>query len=80
MTFPSEGPYFIAVKGRTKCKVTDTDEGLLAPSAAAHNTSIPTVGVIIFIFTQTANKEIAFYKSLQRQQKHTCIITYFSRG
>jgi len=37
MTFPSDGPYFITVKGRTNCKVTGTDEVLLVLSGPARN-------------------------------------------
>jgi len=74
MSFPSEGPYFITVKG----KVTNADEWLLALSVPAQN--VQTVTLIPFIFTQRANKEIAFYKSLQHQQKHGSIIMYFSPG
>jgi hypothetical protein len=72
MSFPSEGPYFITVKG----KVTDADEGQLVLSGPAQN--IQSVSMIPFILTQTAIKEIAFYKSIQHQQKHASIIMYFS--
>jgi hypothetical protein len=40
MTFPSDGPYFITMKGRNNCKVTDTDEGLLVLSGPAQNIQI----------------------------------------
>jgi hypothetical protein len=58
MIFRSDGPYFFTVKGRTNCKVTDRNRGLLVLSGPAQN--IPVVGLIPCIFTQTANKEIAF--------------------
>jgi hypothetical protein len=39
MTFPSEGPYFMTVKGGTNCTVTDRDEGLLVLSGPAQNSN-----------------------------------------